>query len=206
VEIVDISQTLQSGIAVWPGDPEFSRQPVLSIVEGLSSNVSAVRMGTHTGTHIDAPLHINGSGNDVAGIPLQACIGPVCVMDFPVETCIRAADLMTREWHGVERILFRTRSSRNPENCFDRNFVHLDADAAEFLVRKGMLLVGVDAPSVDPFNSSDLPAHNILLGRGIVILEGLRLGHVASGIYNLACVPLKIAGGDGSPVRAILWQ
>jgi arylformamidase len=206
VEIFDISQTLQPGIATYPGDPEFFSHPVLSISEGKFVNVSAIRMGTHTGTHVDAPLHLNNSGGDVAAIPLENCIGPVRVLDFSNLMCIRAADLVSGEWTGVERVLFRTRSSSNPENAFDRSFVWLDSDAAEFVAERGIRLVGVDAPSVDPFDSLELPAHRVLLGRNVVIVENLRLGQVLPGDYNLVCLPLKVAGADGSPVRAALWR
>jgi arylformamidase len=108
------------------------------------------------------------------------------------------------DWQNVERVLFKTRSSSRPENTFDGSFVFLDESAAEFLTQKGILLVGTDAPSVDALDSSDLRSHRILLGHGVAILEGARLGNVPPGDYELICIPLKLAGLDGSPVRAIL--
>ncbi len=193
-------------MAIWPGDPELSLQRTFSIGEGQSSTVSRIQMGTHTGTHVDAPLHLQRLGNDVAQIPLQSCIGPVRVMDFSGKTFIGAEDLLSRKWDTVERILFRTQRSGNQGNSFDPDFAWLDIGAASFLAEKGILLVGMDSPSVDCFDSTDLPAHNLLLGRGIVVVENLRLGDVPPGDYNLACVPLKIDGADGSPVRAVLWR
>ena len=108
------------------------------------------------------------------------------------------------DWTNVERVLFKTRSSSLPEHRFDESFVYLEKMRPSFLVQKGMLLVGTDAPSVDDFASTDLPSHRMLLQHGIVILEGARLEHVPPGDYELICLPLKLAGLDGSPVRAIL--
>ena len=206
MEIFDISQTLQQGIAVWPGDPEYARKPILRMAEGESSNVSVLHIGTHTGTHIDAPLHVDDSGTDTDGIPIRTFFGPARVIHFSSVTHIRAEDLSALDWQGVERVLFRTRSSGNPENLFDRDFVCLNERASEFLAGKGLLLVGTDAPSIDPLDSIDLPSHKALLRHGTVILENLRLGHVPPGDYTLICLPLKLTGADGSPVRAVLWK
>jgi arylformamidase len=204
MEIYDISQTLCRGIAVWPGDPEFRSRRPMKIEEGESSNVSAIDMCVHSGTHVDAPLHLDDSGSDIASIPLHHFIGNVRVFSIPAEKCIRLSDLLPLDWQNVERVLFKTRSSGRAENTFDSSFVFLDESAAEFLTQKGMLLVGTDAPSVDALDSSDLRSHRILLGHGVAILEGARLGNVPPGDYELICIPLKLAGLDGSPVRAIL--
>jgi arylformamidase len=204
MEIYDISRTLSSGIAVWPGDPEFRQRRAMSIAWGASSNVSAVDMCVHTGTHVDAPLHLDDAGSDIALIPLDRFIGPARVLAIEAETSIRASDLSGLNWANVERVLFKTRSSSQPEQRFDGNYVYLDADAAGLLAEKGIRLVGTDAPSVDDFARADLSAHRILLQHGIVILEGARLEHVPPGDYELICFPLKLAGSDGSPVRAVL--
>ncbi len=172
--------------------------------EGSASNVSAVDMGVHTGTHIDAPLHMDSSAKDVASLPLRHFIGPARVFSISARECIQAADLAALDWKNVERVLFKTQSRNFPENVFDPGFVHMAADAAEFLARKGILLVGTDAPSVDAFDSKDLPSHRVLLQHGIVILESVRLEQVPPGDYELICFPLKLVGFDGSPVRAIL--
>jgi arylformamidase len=206
MEIYDISQTLWDGMAVWPGDPEFLKRWVLRMREGGSSNVSAVDMGAHTGTHIDAPLHLDDSGSDVASMPLRHFMGPARIFSISSKACIRAADLSMLDWRGVERVLFKTGARGLPEYSFDRDFVYLEEGAAEFLVRQGILLVGTDAPSIDAFESSDLPSHRALLHHGIVILEGARLDGVPPGDYELICLPLKLAGSDGSPVRAILRE
>jgi arylformamidase len=117
--------------------------------------------------------------------------------------CIRAADLSALNWQGVRRALFKTRSGIPPDG-FDSQFVYIGEDAAEFLIQKEVVLVGIDAPSVDAFDGVHLPAHRVLLDHGTVILEGIRLGNVSPGDYELICLPLKLAGLDASPVRAIL--
>jgi arylformamidase len=197
---------LVEGMAVWPRDPEFVQRKALSLAKGEPSNVSEIRLSTHTGTHIDAPLHIDDSGTDVTGIPLRFLIGPVRVIQFSQETCIRAANLHPLDWQGVERVLFRTRSERMAEDCFDPNFIYLDEDAAQFLAGKGMRLVGTDSPSIDAFDSIGLFSHKALLRGGTVILENARLSGIKPGDYNLVCLPLKLFGADGSPARAILWR
>jgi len=206
MEIFDISKTLKEGLAVWPGDPEFRTDPVLRINNGESSNVLAINMGTHTGTHIDAPLHVDDAGSDVTGISIRFFIGPARVFAIPAEKCIEASDLSLLDWRGVERVLLWTREGSIPEYFFDRNFVYLSEEASEFLAKKRIQLVGTDAPSVDPFGSTELRSHKVLIRNGAAILEGIRLGSVPAGDYNLICLPLKLAGADGSPVRAILWK
>jgi len=205
VKIYDISQTLREGIAVWPGDPEFRQRWVLRRQDGELSNLSAVTMGTHTGTHLDAPKHLQDSGRDIAAIPLRHCLGQARVFSISRKR-IGAADLSKLDWRGVERVLFKTRAGRSRQLAFDRNFACLLEDAADFLVRRRVLLVGIDAPSVDAFENNELPSHRRLLRHGIVILEGVRLGGVPPGDYELICLPLKFAGSEGSPVRAVLLK
>jgi arylformamidase len=161
-------------------------------------------MGSHTGTHVDAPLHLDASAGDIAQMPILHFIGPARVFSFAVEKCIRAADLLKLDWDKVQRVLFRTQSSPSTESLFDRNFVYFHEDAAEFLAERKMLLVGTDAPSVDAFDSTELMSHRILLRHGVIILENAMLGNVRAGDYDLICLPLKLSGFDGSPVRAIL--
>ncbi len=204
MEIYDISHTLCNGIAVWPGDPEFRHSLAMRVAEGGSANVSAVNMCVHTGTHIDVPLHVDDAGFDAADTALSPYIGPARVIEVASQRSIRISDLTELDWEGVERVLFKTRGSSLPERCFDGNYVCIEEDAARFLGQKGILLVGTDAPSVDGFHDKDLPSHRILLQLGIVILESARLDHVPPGNYELICLPLKLAGSDGSPVRAIL--
>jgi arylformamidase len=204
MEIYDISQTLCRGIAVWPGDAEFHHRWTLQIRNGGSSNVSAVDLCVHTGTHVDAPLHLDDSGRDITDMPLRRFIGPARVFSMDAAERIRVADLSALDWEGVERVLFKTRGPEKPEYVPDQNFVYLSENASAFLAERNILLVGTDAPSVDAYDSAQLPSHRILLRQGIAILEGARLDDVLPGNYELICLPLKLAGLDGSPVRAIL--
>jgi arylformamidase len=178
----------------------------LRIANGAPANVSALCLGTHTGTHLDAPSHLDDSGTDVTELPLKSLIGPVRIVRFSGETCIRAVDLSLQKWEGVERVLFCTRRGDGSQGGFDPNFICLHEDVAEFLIGKGILLVGTDAPSVDSYGSLDLPVHKILLRSGTVILENARLEGILPGDYNLICLPLKLAGADGAPARAVLWK
>jgi len=206
VTFYDISQTIGEGIAVWPGDQEYRLRWTMRIADGESSNVSALTIGAHTGTHIDAPLHLFDSGTDVAAVPINSCVGRARVFSMASDKSITITDLLPLDWRGVERVLFKTRSGKAPISQFEPDFVSIDESAAEFLVKHRVVLVGTDAPSVDPFESKDLRSHRILLGSGTVILEGARLGKVPQGDYQLICLPLKLSGLDGSPVRAILYD
>jgi arylformamidase len=204
MEIFDISKTIREGIAVWPGDQEFRLRWTMRLRAGDSCNVSGVTMSTHTGTHLDAPYHFDNSGADIGAVALTHYLGSARVLELPVEGAIMAADLEGLDWHRVERILFKTRASDFPEDQFERNYVYLREDGAEFLGKRGLLLVGTDAPSIDAFESKTLGSHKILFKHGVAILEGARLALVPPGDYELICLPLKLWGLDGSPVRAIL--
>ena len=204
MKIYDISHTVCEGMTVWPGDPEFRLRRITQIRKGESSNVSAFEIGTHTGTHVDAPLHLDDNSADVASMPLRNFLGPVRVFSIEAEGSIRVADLQKLDWRGVERALFKTRAARIRESSFDPDFACLDEEAAAFLVSRRILLVGIDTPSVDAFSSKTLPVHRKLLNHGIAILENARLDEVPPDDYELLCQPLKLDGLDGSPVRAIL--
>jgi arylformamidase len=203
--VYDISQTLHDGIAVWPGDQKFRHRWSMRIRTGASCNVSAVTMSVHTGTHLDAPFHFDDLGADAGSMAIQACLGPARVIRVPVDhRSVAAAFLEGLDWGGVERVLFRTRSSESAQDAFDRDFVCLAEDGAEFLAARRLRLVGTDAPSVDAFDSKSLRCHRILQAGGVAILEGASLANVPPGDYELICLPLKLAGLDGSPVRAVL--
>jgi arylformamidase len=203
--IYDISRTLEEKLAVWPGDKKFRYRWGARISRGHSCNVSSIRLSVHAGTHLDAPYHFDDKGKDMGSVSLAPCLGPARVVDVPREhPVISAAFLEGLDWNLVERVLFRTRASDLEADRFDRDFVSLAQDGAEFLARRGLQLVGTDAPSVEAFGCKSLLCHKTLYGGGVAILEGVRLAGVPPGDYELICLPLKLAGLDGSPVRAIL--
>ena len=191
-------------MTVWPGDRKYQRRQTMEIRRGDPCNVSAITMSTHTGTHVDAPLHFLDSGSDVADIPLAHLLGPARVVKLGQDRCITASALREMGLDGVQRILFKSRTEDSPEPAFDRNFAYLSEEGAEFLVEKRLLLVGTDAPSIEAFGSKNHRCHKTLLSHGIAILEGLLLGVVPEGDYELICLPLRLEGADGSPVRALL--
>jgi arylformamidase len=190
-------------MVVWPGDPEFDIRWASLIKEASTCNVAAISAGTHSGTHIDAPFHVNESGKDVASLPLESFFGLARVCAIKAEHCIGKSDLESLDWANVQRVLFKTQTE-NPPESFRRDYIYLDKSAAEFLIQLGMTLVGIDSPSIDAYESKDLPSHNILLNSGVAILENAQLFETPPGDYDLICLPLKLEGLDGSPVRAIL--
>jgi len=204
MEIYDISQELREGMTVWPGDQRFRSRRVSGMRAGDPCNVSAITMSVHAGTHLDAPYHYDDSGTDAASLSLQLGLGRARVICLTAAECIRASDLSGLEWQGIERVLFKTEFGLPTSSGFNRNYVFLSEDAAQFLIHKGVVLVGTDAPSVDAYNCESMPAHRILLARGVAILEWACLADVPAGDYELICLPLKLVGLDGSPVRAIL--
>jgi arylformamidase len=205
-KIYDISQTLREGIAVWPGDQAYRLHRTMEIRRGDSCNVAAVTLSIHTGTHLDAPYHFDESGAPISDVPLEHYVGPARLVRIDVPSAIGSEELRQLDLRGAERILFKTRSSDLPEDRFERDFAYISEGAAEYLGSLRMRLVGIDSPSVDPFDSRELRAHKILLKHQVAILEGARLAHVPEGDYELICLPLRLEGLDGSPVRAILRE
>jgi arylformamidase len=206
--IWDISETIEPATAPFPGDTPFSQEWVLRQEDGGSCNVGTIRMSVHVGTHTDAPLHLDVAGADIAAVDLGAYVGRCRVVDVRGEgepRRIPAAALTTAVLGGAERVLFRTRADHEP--CvFDSSFTAVGPAAAEVLVAAGVRLVGIDTPSVDHADSKELDGHRVLIRGGVAILENLDLSRVPAGDYELIALPLRIAGGDGSPVRAILRE
>lgn len=201
--LIDISASLAEGLAVWPGDVPFRLEANLRRSTGDGSDLSAMRTTLHAGTHADAPSHVL-DGLTIDRVDLEAYVGPCQVLRVAAAAGgrIRPSDL--REPIQAPRVLFRT-DSHPDEARFPESFAALSPELLGWLHARGVVLVGIDTPSVDPFDSAGLEAHHALFGLGMCCLEGLRLGHVAPGLYELIALPLKIAEGDGSPVRAVLW-
>ncbi len=203
MSLYDISPLISEAIAVWPGDAPFRRSLTFEIAKGSSVNVSAISLSTHTGSHVDAPLHFLASGRPVDQLPLEPFIGPALLISAQGAKSVGVEHLDAIAGEPVERLLVRTRHHSDP-NRFDTAFAPLSPAAALRLVESGVRLFGTDAYSVDPFDSKTLETHMILARGGVMILEGLRLDEPPPGRYELIALPLRIAGADASPVRAIL--
>lgn len=203
MKIIDISRRLENGMPVWPGDTPFHYEVSWSKAESGSVNVGSLSMSTHTGTHVDAPFHFDDNGKKIIELDLELYMGPVRVVDMSGKVSIGAKDLANVDLEGMERVLFRTQSWQNPIE-FPEKIPHLDADLGPFLAERGIRLIGVDVPSVDPIDSKDLHAHHSLNENGIHILESILLDEVEPGDYELIALPLPLVEGDGSPVRAVL--
>jgi len=200
--LIDISQTLSTGIATWPGDTAFASFSVMSLDSGDSCNVGSVTMSLHTGTHADAPLHFLAGGEAAAQMDLSAFLGPALVLDLTGVGEILPAHLSEVKPGTIARVLFKTESAR--ADRFDLSFAHLSEGAARTLAEAGVRLVGIDTPSVDRSDSKEFAAHKVLAGAGVAILENLVLSQVPAGLYELIALPLKLHGMDASPVRAVL--
>lgn len=208
----DITVPLSETTPIYPGDPELEIHPWKRLVDGDSANVTYLRLGAHTGTHVDAPAHFIRDAARVESLSLEALIGPAEVVEVPL-----SYEVINREFvaenvkQGVKRILFKTRNSKfwsEKQSEFQTAFTHLDVSAADYLVALGIKLVGIDYLSIENFKSDNHKTHLSFLSNNIVILEGLNLTNVAPGSYELICLPLRISGGDGdgAPARAVLRE
>lgn len=207
MRIYDITLTLSAEIPTWPGDPKFIMERFDKIEAGDNTNTTRFEMSAHTGTHVDAPYHFINHGKGVDQLSLKILTGRVYVLHLADLSVITAADLEKADIPPrTRRLLIRTRNSEywaKGVKEFQTDFVGLTADAADYLVKRGVKLIGVDYLSVAPYKQSR-PTHEILLRNNVIIVEGLNLAEVAQGRYMLYCLPLKLKGADGAPARAIL--
>ena len=202
--IIDISLPIGPDTPVWPGDPPVLVEPVARMAEGDPADVSRLALGTHTGTHVDPPAHFIPGAATVDALPLDVLVGPAVVAGFPAGPLdgdtLAAAALP----EGSTRLLLKTGGDAGA----------LSPDGARWLVERGVRLVGADTLSIEPEAAcpgvrgcppeEQYPVHRILLGAGVVIVEGLDLAIVTPGLYQLVCLPLRIVRGDGAPARAVL--
>jgi arylformamidase len=205
--IYDVSLPVVHGGTVYPGNPEIVIEPQQEMSKGGSSNVSRLSFGSHTATHVDAPKHMIEGAAGIDRVPLDVLIGPAVVLAFGsdvmavTEQHLRAASLAA----GVERVLLKTRNSTLlREGSFQRDYTYLAPDGAEYLASLGAKLVGIDYLSIEQFHSGHHRTHKTLLGRNIIIVEGLDLSAVPAGRYQFYCLPILLAGIDGAPARAVL--
>jgi arylformamidase len=203
--LIDISRTLYPGIAVWPGDTPFTLVANLERARGASVNLTTLHLSAHTGTHVDAPHHFADDAPPIDAVGLEPYWGPAQVVTVTQED----GPLLPGDFAGYDlglaaRLLVRSAASRLDPAVFPDRFVYPSPELADWLGTRGIVLYGADGPSMDAADSKTLDGHQALRRNGIAILEGLDLSQAADGLYELVALPLKIAGGDGSPVRAAL--
>ena len=206
--IWDVSMPVRTGGLVYPNNPPISITPVQSIAAGNTANVSRIDLGSHTGTHVDAPLHFMDGGAGVDELPLDVLIGPARLIAFGDDVlAVGEAELRQHDLRGVTRLLIRTRNSAwlaSGSTEFHPDFTHVAPDGAAYLVSLGVKLVGVDYLSVEQFHSPHHRTHKTLLENAVVIVEGMVLSEPPPGDYELYCLPMLLAGLDGAPARAVL--
>jgi arylformamidase len=210
MKIYDISLPISPTMPVWPGDPAVVLEKVSSMDIGAHDNVSRLACSVHTGTHVDAPHHFLNDHRTVESLALDILVGPAQVIQIPQDVKVVNAEVLKKAALpvGTERLLLKTSNSllwERSENTFFTGFVGISTDGADWLVRYGIKLVGIDYLSVAPYHQS-IPTHRALLTAGIIIVEGLDLSAINPGNYSLYCLPLKLVGSDGAPARVILVE
>ena len=202
--IIDISPVIDETIAVWPGDTPFARTVNLDMNAGGNLTLSDIRTTVHVGAHTDAPSHYTPAGQDIAGRSLHYYVGPCTVLHLDG---VRGRRIVPGDLKGkrimATRVLLRTGSFPDPR-AWNEDFASLSPELVEWLHGLGVITIGIDTPSVDPFDDKVLEAHQMLARHDMANLEGLVLDHAPEGQYELIALPLRLAGADGSPVRAIL--
>ncbi len=204
---IDLSLTLKSNMVHWPTDPPFSIARVREMDKGDAVNFSKIIMGAHSGTHVDAPAHFIKGAKGVDQILIDSLIGPARIIEIADVDTIKEKALAG---HGIkkgERILLRTRNSINKilhKDTFSEDFVYMEKGAAEFLVARGIKTLGIDYLSVGGYKKDGPEVHRMLLGAGILIIEGLDLTEALPGRYHMICLPIKILDSDGAPARVIV--
>ena len=209
--VIDVSLAIGPDLLVWPGNPGVVIEPASRISRGDTSNVSEIRLGSHTGTHIDPPFHFLDGGATADDLPLDVMMGEATVADLtgtagPIGPDELAGLSLSAE---VTRLLLRTDNSAlwaTDLHAFPDEYVCLSPEGARWVVNQGIRLIGIDFLSIEARGAPGHPTHRALLEASVVILEGLDLSRVAPGGYTLVCFPLKIASGDGAPTRAVLLE
>lgn len=207
--IYDVTVPITNTMPVWPGDPavQLHAKSQQSRDGTHTVRVTAIEMGSHTGTHIDAPIHMSAGSRTLSDIPLEQLVGPATVVELNDVRSIGRAQLQPVNWSGVQRVLFKTENSRHwNDGKFYEEFVYLEPDGGQFLVERGIHLVGIDYLSIDKYKSESHPTHFVLLTKNVVIIEGLNLSQVPPGSYAMAALPLNLKDGDGGPTRVVLMD
>lgn len=202
----DVSVTLHDGMIHWPGDPECHIKRVVSMDDGAVCNLTHLSLSAHTGTHMDAPRHFVADGKTMEQMPLEAVIGRCRVFEMECEGQITVDDLKKIKLMPGQRVLFKTRNSTRSWGMkeFDKDFISIRQDAAQYLVEQKVMTVGVDYLSIGGYEKDGVETHQIMLGAGMWVIEGLNLADIKPGYYEMICLPLKIEGADGAPCRVVL--
>jgi arylformamidase len=206
MKLHDVTLRLSARLPTYPGDPAFELEAVQRISDGDDANVSRMRVGTHAGTHVDAIHHFRDGGTTVDELPLELLVGPARVVEVSADRGI-GPEHLGEVRPGDERVLLKTRNSSLWElGRFTPDYVFLSEPGAEHLIRSGVRLVGIDYLSIEEFDRPGARVHHLLLGQGVVIVEGLDLSRVSGGVYELICLPLPVEGADGAPARVVLRE
>ena len=206
MKIHDVTVPISEDMIAYPGDPKIRIKQTRKLNENAAYNLRTLTFGSHTGTHIDAPLHLIENGQSVDDLPLEMLIGRARVVEVTAPVITREV-LQEFDFTADMRLLFKTRNSYLwGQGRFVREYVYLTPDAARHLLKEGIKLVGIDYLSVDKFDAEGLEAHAEFLGAGAIIIEGLNLREIEPGDYEMICLPLKIKDGDGAPARVVLRQ
>lgn len=203
MKIHDISRPIHTGMPVWPGDTPAEFTFANTKAAGYSANVGRLRVSLHTGTHADAPYHYNDAGLKIDEVPVDTYMGPARVVDIRGHAVITRELLAAHDFSATPRVLFKS-DTWTDFAVFPSDWPLMSPDVPAWLAACGVKLVGLDVPSVDHLTSKDLPIHHACDAANIVIVENLDLRAVAPGVYELIALPLRIRGGDGSPLRAVL--
>ena len=205
--IYDVTVPISNTMPVWPGDPpvQLSKKSHVSRDKTHTVRLTAIEMGSHTGTHMDAPFHMIDGAKRLGDFSLDTLIGKVTVFEISSARSVGRAQLEGFDWTGVERVLLKTENSKHwNDGKFYEEFVYLEPDGAQFLVERGVRLVGIDYLSIDKFRSESHPSHFVLLKKDILIVEGLNLNAVPQGNYTIFALPLNLQDADGAPTRVVL--
>ena len=204
MKIFDVSLALNEKTVIYPGNVPLEVS-VYAAMPKHSTHLSKITMGSHTGTHVDAPRHAVPDGVPLDAIPLETFVGPCRVLDCTASLgAVTVSDLQDHNIQAGERILVKTRNSERGFESFYEHYIYLSGDAADYLAGIGIALFGIDYLSVKQRGSKDQRPHTSLLSKNIPIIEGLDLSKVSAGDYNLFCLPLKFTGIEGGPARVIL--
>lgn len=210
MKIFDISVPISADMPVWPGDPQVVLERYRTISSGNFSNDSKLACSVHTGTHVDAPAHFIEDGETVEQLSLDTLIGPAVVAEL-LDTDLITPDVLNELNLAPQtsRLLLKTRNSAiwsDPHHRFHQDYIALSPEAARWIIRNRIALVGIDYLSVQMFEDTEPLTHRALLEAGVIIVEGLNLHDVRPGIYQLICLPMKLTGSDGALTRAVLVQ